>query len=96
MIKSANLLKIILLSVFCLLLLSCSHALASDMENLTDLFRKHIADHTGHDNDRNRNRHDSAEFLRQSHADGCGDGLRKQCDILLMIQSHDNGQDQHT
>ena len=37
MIKSASLLKIILLSVFCLLLLSCSHALASGVENLTDV-----------------------------------------------------------
>ena len=37
MIKSINLLKITLLSVFCLLLLSSSHALASGMESLTDV-----------------------------------------------------------
>ena len=37
MIKSANLLKTILLSVFCLVLFYCSPALASGMENLTDV-----------------------------------------------------------
>ena len=54
-----------------------------------------IAQHTGDDDDRFRDGHNTAEFLGHTHADGRGDGLRQQGNIILMVESEQNTQSEY-
>ena len=46
-------------------------------EHLTDKFRHHITKYTGNNNDGNRNRYNTAEFFRYTHADCRGNGVNR-------------------
>ena len=59
-------------------------------ENAEYMLTDHISENTGHDDDRNRDRDDTAKFLRNTHSDRRRDRLRKQGHILLMAESKDS------
>ena len=66
-----------------------------DAEQLEDSGRRDVAEETCHDDGRDGDGHHAAELFRKTHADGGGDGLRQQCDVLGVIKPERDAQNKH-
>ena len=57
-----------------------------DSHKLKPCLCYHVAQNSRNNNAYYRNRHNSAGFLGNTHADGCRDGLWKQRNVVDMLQ----------
>ena len=66
-----------------------------DVEQTERDLRRDVAENAGYDDDRDRQRNVSAEFLAYADANGRRDGLRQECHVGEMLQPEQSRQEQH-
>ena len=67
-----------------------------NMEEFQNTFRNYIAKNSGDNNRSHCRRYESAQFICHTHTDRSCNRLRKQCHVVLMLQTEDQSHNKNT